>query len=151
MERGAPLPVGLRHSVHRCLKAFTLIELLVVIAVIAILAALLLHAHGCSKIAAEASFCGNNLRQINLGSQLYGSDNGMYMLGIGRNEADNQGNQGWWVYIEPYLKSAWPASNGTASGMLLARSGVFACPGYNRMPGVYGQMLSSAYTAKSLG
>jgi prepilin-type N-terminal cleavage/methylation domain-containing protein len=81
-------------------RAFTLIELLVVIAIIAILAALLLPALGRSKIAAEAAFCGNNLQQINLAAQLYASDNGKYMLGYDQQLA------GWWVKIEPYLKSA---------------------------------------------
>ena len=73
---GAAPPIG-----HRAKAAFTLIELLVVIAIIAILAALLLPALARSKIAAEAEYCGNNLRQINFATQLYVSDNRRYMPG----------------------------------------------------------------------
>jgi prepilin-type N-terminal cleavage/methylation domain-containing protein/prepilin-type processing-associated H-X9-DG protein len=106
--------------------AFTLIELLVVIAIISILAALLLPALGRSKIAAERAFCGNNLRQINLATQLYSGDNRTYMF-----------DGSWTWQLEPYVKSVWPTNNVTASGGFLARTGIFACPGYNRMPGVY--------------
>jgi prepilin-type N-terminal cleavage/methylation domain-containing protein/prepilin-type processing-associated H-X9-DG protein len=112
--------------------AFTLIELLVVIAVISILAALLLPALGRSKIAAERAFCGNNLRQISLATQLYLGDNRTYMSG-----------GLWFELLEPYVKSVWPTNNVTPSGGLLARTGVFACPGYNRMPGVYQQLTTN--------
>ena len=56
-------------------RAFTLTELLVVIAIMAILTALLLPVLAGAKAQARKTTCLNNLKQINLGFQLYAADN----------------------------------------------------------------------------
>jgi prepilin-type N-terminal cleavage/methylation domain-containing protein/prepilin-type processing-associated H-X9-DG protein len=62
-------------------QGFTLIELLVVMAIIAILAAILLPVLAQSKIRAQGISCLSNMRQIQIGSTLYGSDNNDFMPG----------------------------------------------------------------------
>src|SRR5204863_1196070 len=62
-------------------RGFTLVELLVVIAIIGTLVALLLPAVQGAREAARKASCGNNIRQLALGAQLYETSMGSYPAG----------------------------------------------------------------------
>ena len=82
----------LRHGRARQ-SGFTLIELLVVIAIIAVLMGLLLPALTQAKLKAQATACTSNLRQLQVGWQMYANDFGDILLPNGPS-VKNLGNSG---------------------------------------------------------
>ena len=100
-------------------SAFTLIELLVVIAIIAILAALLMPALRGARDKALKALCGSNLRQLQLGWQMYRGDHDGFLVPCYTNT--ERGQPQWlWVdrayqrgvdaYVQNYEVYACPAS-----------------------------------------
>jgi prepilin-type N-terminal cleavage/methylation domain-containing protein len=87
-------------------KGFTLIELLVVIAIIAILAAMLLPALAAAKAKAQSATCVSNAKQLQLGWEMYATDNQEVMLP----------NSPWKMGVPAY-ESWCPNATTTGGGM----------------------------------
>ncbi len=109
--------------------AFTLLELLVTVAVIAILAGLLLPALAGAQGRGRATYCSNNLRQLNLACLLYADDAAdrlPYNLGtaqIRRWEAS-----GWfWNWTTPVMSWETDSANTNRSLLTLGGIGPYAC------------------------
>jgi prepilin-type N-terminal cleavage/methylation domain-containing protein/prepilin-type processing-associated H-X9-DG protein len=81
------------------INAFTLVELLVVVVVIAVLAVMVMPALAANRGREQAAICLNNLRQLQLGYNMYPQDNGDYLLpnlkGVGTAAQWVEGEMTW--------------------------------------------------------
>jgi prepilin-type N-terminal cleavage/methylation domain-containing protein/prepilin-type processing-associated H-X9-DG protein len=113
---------------NRLQKGFTLIELLVVIAIIAILSAILFPVFASAREKARQTTCASNGRQIATALIQYSIDYDEFLPQSGfKSPAGVNGNSGWQIEIEPYVKAgATFGSITTASGALP----VYVCPDF---------------------
>jgi prepilin-type N-terminal cleavage/methylation domain-containing protein/prepilin-type processing-associated H-X9-DG protein len=114
-------------------RGFTLIELLVVIAIIAILASLLLPALSRAKMSAQATACGNNLRQLSLGWQLYADDSDGLLVNNASTADTRTYRQSWVNNIQDWATSVENTNPAYVLGGKLApyvnnSLGVYKCP-----------------------
>ncbi len=101
---GASAPVAARPSVHTrhplYPSAFTLIELLVVVGIIGLLLAILLPTLSQARIAARATVCLSNMRQLGVGLTMYAND---YRLELPLTQHDHPPEEAWVFTLAPYV------------------------------------------------
>jgi len=116
-------------------RGFTLIELLVVIAIIAILAAILFPVFARAREKARQTSCLSNLKQINLGMEMYVGDYDERYPISGGWHGSGEVPRGFFIFaLEPYVKNEqiWecPSDPSPTSATYGSRT-IVASYGYN--------------------
>ena len=114
-------------------SGFTLIELLVVIAIIAVLAAILLPALASAKLTAQVGQSLNNVKQLQVGWQMYAGENNDYLLpnaplqGVSVNTWCGSQGEDW--HNSPANTNIAQYTGSIMGPYMGSQIGVYKCPG----------------------
>lgn len=109
---------------------FTLVELLVVITIIGILTSMLLPAINSARESARSTQCANNIRNVGIAAQQYGSANADALpVGIGSAafDANTHSNDTGIVALLPFLEAS-NAVNNAQAGTDIPQLPILKCP-----------------------